>query len=232
MIHVDAYQRFEHDASQSLVGWEGGKDDQSFEVTGVARSWIVIAKNGRMAGTPGGAQCSPTALFQISEVTFVSRATTRMEEAYGVLPINVTCIVHAVKSMPIPPATAVQGQLFFLDISSRFPYFGPTALKWVLTGLAPGSGLALNPSGVVTGVPNAADCAAAQPLSLRVTAQDGKSNVAHSRLFLTVKCAVNELMYPALSTAVEGVMQPANKALNPWAPSSNTWGVVRITQYG
>ena len=71
--------------------------------------------------------------------------------AFADLPVKVKCIIYPVKASPIPPANAAAGQLLFLDVSARFDYSGPS-LDYTLNGLPSGSGLAISPSGAITGL--------------------------------------------------------------------------------
>ena len=63
--------------------------------------------------------------------------------------------------------------MFFLDVSTRFPYYGPGRVTYQLSQQHADSGLGINPSGAITGRPNKADCAVSTfqnlPLVMKVT---------------------------------------------------------------
>ena len=95
---------------------------------------------------------------------------------------------NAPSAQQIPANTAVVGASFQQDVSPYFSDLDGDFLTFQVTGLPPNSGVNLGlTSGVLSGIPTAADANAPQPLKLTVTANDGEGGRSATSFELEVQ---------------------------------------------
>lgn len=180
----------------------------TYSISGLPRnSGLSLSPTGLFAGTPLAVDGNTSPLT----LTVIANDDGGMQ-AVSVFILTLAKNYKAPMSDPIPPSRSVMGQPLLLDMKPYFRANTARALQFSISGLPQNSGLSIDrASGMLSGIPNAADFAASNqgraPMRLLVLASEGGAN-GNSTLLLTVRETntppiVSTLIPPATATVGE-----------------------------